>query len=78
MSRFLCACGHTLSNSTEPEIVHYVMPFDKWAEHSERVAKQSHDPDLPEMEFWKCPNCKRLHFFEGQNDKPLCSYVLEK
>lgn len=64
MARLQCECDNTLSNSCAPnEIQYYAYSPTQW---KELMTCGEIDvlaiPD-PEGEIWRCPKCKRLHWF---------------
>lgn len=69
MARFLCACGNTLSNSRGPnEIEYYAFSPSQW-----EFLMTCGDIDVMEIpdgegEIWRCPKCKRLHWFPDGSD----------
>lgn len=80
MSGILCKCGKAMSNSSNPEIQYIVFSDEEWISALDRIdqGERIHDFDGYEITFWKCPSCKRLYFWEYQNDHPLAIYKLEE
>lgn len=78
MSRLLCKCGESLSNSNNPEIVYKVFSDNEWLELMDKEIKNNlNDIERPKLAFWKCTNCQRLYFFEAHNDTPLKVFTIE-
>lgn len=80
MSGILCKCGKAMSNSSNPEIQYTVFSDEEWISALDRTERGESLLDFAgsQTKFWKCPNCKRLYFWEYQNDYPLAIYKLEE
>ena len=78
MARLKCICGESLSNSTDPIIQFHPFSDKEWIE---LMSVGKIDPiyiKWPKLEFWKCTNCGRLHFFVEGRDEVLARYKLEE
>ncbi|GGI57742.1 hypothetical protein [Winogradskyella haliclonae] len=80
MARFNCKCGESLSNSTNPNIEYKIFSNNEWDNLIDRTenGEKPLDFDGYTVHFWKCPNCKRLYFFNNSSDKPSQVYKLEE
>lgn len=81
MSRLKCLCGNLLSNSGNPEIEYVVFNQTEMSELADRSEKEKGavlNYAGPRISMWKCDKCKRLAFFEPQNDTVLQWYKPEK
>jgi len=78
MAKFGCSCGETLSNSKCPNnIQYYVFSDPEWDEIiGMRSIENTLDIPDPKYDVWKCPNCERIHIFDGT--KLLVTYVIER
>lgn len=78
MARITCRCGRALSNSNHPEVEYQVFNDAEW---HRLMASKINDPlvdiEWPELSFWKCSRCGRLHLFNGDSDMPIAVYVIE-
>lgn len=74
--RFQCKCGGILSNGLSPNVVELRVYTDK--EWDKIISSDKIDPvdiPLPKLDVWKCPVCKRIYVFDGNELK--CNYALE-
>lgn len=80
MSRLTCKCGKNLSNSNNPEIVFRVFTDDEWNSLIDRTEQGEKPLDFRgySVFYWKCTNCKRLHFFKNNLDNRFAVYKLEE
>lgn len=80
MSRMKCKCGESLSNSNNPEIEYEVFSNEEWINVLDRIDEGEELINISgnKLEFWKCPSCKRLYFFENGNNYPIGIYKLEE
>ncbi len=76
MARIRCLCGQEMSDSAMPEIVFFTVAFQEWGALNESVSLGGKELKLPEREYWKCPKCSRLYFFESDSDIPTDIYEL--
>jgi hypothetical protein len=75
MAKMLCRCGKTLSNSLCPNDVQLRVYTDSEFETIIQSDGKLEDLPLPEYDVWRCPECKRIYFFE--ENKAVQTYVLE-
>lgn len=79
MARMTCLCGYHLSNSTEPEIDNLVFSLEKWAELLQEADETKGSIGMNTSDnYWKCPKCTRLYFFDLKTFKVKEIYQLEK
>jgi hypothetical protein len=79
MAKFLCKCGHLLSNSEIPNDIQYHVYSDK--EWHEKILINNNIDVLelpkPAIDVWKCPVCQRLYIFSSEGSL-LKTYKLEE
>lgn len=78
MARFRCTCGAELSNSNQPEIQFKVFSDEEWLR---LMGATINDPVIdikrPQLFYWECPNCGRLHMFKDKIDHTVAIYRKE-
>lgn len=78
MARLLCVCGELLSNSTLPNDVTLRVYTEKEWEDKILIHDNIETTMIPfpRYDVWRCPNCERIHVFDGEN--LIKRYILEK
>lgn len=76
MSFYHCTCGNRLSNVGSPNNMEHYMLNDYQMDSLEPNDKCDKIFDLA-ISVWKCPDCKRLTFFDELNNVTQV-YTLEK
>jgi hypothetical protein len=75
MAKFTCRCGKTLSTTVHPnDVVLHLYTDSEFDAITESDGKLE-DLPLPKYDVWRCPECKRIYFFE--ENKAVQTYVLE-
>lgn len=79
MSRMVCKCGETLSNTAVPNDIQLRVYSDK--EWDDILNCNSIEPwkiPLPKYDVWKCPNCGRIYVFGEGYGPAIMVYRLEE
>lgn len=81
MAGIRCVCGKTLNNKKSPNnIVLRTYSDEQYGELMDFIDSSVSDSvQMPEpnVEIWRCPDCKRMYVFENGTDKPVI-YKIEK
>jgi hypothetical protein len=75
MAKLLCRCGNTLSNSFAPNDAQLRVYTDVEWDTIIQTEGKLEDLPFPKNDVWRCPECERIYFFEG--NKIIKVYVLE-
>jgi hypothetical protein len=75
MAKFTCRCGKTLSTTVHPNDVVSHLYTDSEFDAITQSDGKLEDLPLPKYDVWRCPECKRIYFFE--ENKAIQTYVLE-
>ncbi|MCL2141267.1 MAG: hypothetical protein FWH46_00065 [Methanimicrococcus sp.] len=78
MSKFLCRCGNTLSNSDVPNDIELIVYTGRqWESEINIGVINSLDIPLPRYNVWRCPICKRVYLFEQNTGIMIKAYAIE-
>lgn len=76
--RMTCTCGCKISNQQAPNEIELIVYTDReWSEICDCDSIQPWMIPRPHYNVWKCPDCQRLYFYEGDADMPCMVYQVE-
>lgn len=79
MSRMVCRCGETLSNTSVPNDIELTVYTDKeWDEICNCESIEPWKIPLPTYDVWKCPKCGRIYVYKGDCETPIRVYKIEE
>ena len=77
MSRMTCECGEQLSNHQIPNDVQLRVYTDKeWEKIFDCDSIHPWMIPNPTYDVWRCPACKNVYVFQGDNEVPIMIYRL--
>ena len=79
MARMQCKCGMLLSNQDSPNNIELKVYDDyEWDDIFSKETIDVLDIPLPKYNVWRCPKCKRLYVYNGDDMNPIMIYKLEE